>query len=106
MTPHNKGKTWCWWQRCYLTPDAYAEAWVEKYASWAKRSLSQRRRRHGEHRCVDYCPIYGPAHRYSDWTYWGYVHPRCDCGYEDESRTIAPREPRSPRLSDPAKPQR
>lgn len=35
-----------------------------------------------------YCPFYGKSHRYSDWTYQGYEHPRCDCGYEDVTRTL------------------
>ena len=28
-------------------------------------------------------------HRFSDYTYYGYKHPKCDwCGYEDESRVL------------------
>ena len=42
------------------------------------------------HRCADYCPLYGRAHRYSDWDMWGNdkSHPQCDCGYIDTTRII------------------
>lgn len=36
----------------------------------------------------DYCRLSAHGHTFLNWTYWGYKHPKCNCGFEDRTRVL------------------